>query len=239
MSFIVLDIETIVDPALPAYQPKPGGNDFPPVPHWSVVCIGAALLDDACVVDRIGLVNEVHGEAAKVQGLVALLASRRPCVVGVNSRGFDLPVVAARCVRYGIAFPWYYEPPKKQDPRYRFGTETHLDLLDYLGGFGAVRSNGGLDVWARLCGFPGKRGTTGADVDELHAAGEHERIGSYCMEDVATTCALLMRVQMVRGLLSREAYGAAATSLLSLLEREPRLAELGAGVDRPRFLLTT
>ncbi len=39
-----------------------------------------------------------------------------------------MPVIAAQALRYGLVFPWYYEP---HGARYRY-RDRQIDLMDFL-----------------------------------------------------------------------------------------------------------
>jgi hypothetical protein len=76
------------------------------------------------------------------------------CLVTWNGRGFDLPVINLRSLMHGVPCKWYYD---NRDVRYRYSAEGHLDLMDFLGDYGAARNMKLGDV-ARLVGLPGKTG---------------------------------------------------------------------------------
>ncbi len=62
----------------------------------------------------------------------------KPQVVTWNGRGFDLPVLALRGLRFGLDFGWYY---RGEGYRYRFSEEGHLDLCDVLSDHGAAQDD--------------------------------------------------------------------------------------------------
>src|SRR5215468_11433458 len=101
--------------------------------------MGAALLDARHVLRRVWVVGE-DGDKDERGTLAALAgyldAHRDLTIVTWNGRGFDLPVVAARCLRHGVAFPWYYQ---RRDARYRYSPDGHLDLMDLLADHGATK----------------------------------------------------------------------------------------------------
>ena len=109
--------------------------------------------------------------------------------------GFDLPVLASRCLRHGFPFRYYYQA---RDVRYRFSPDGHLDLMDFIADFGAARSSR-LDVVAKLCGMPGKVGVDGKDVGPLVHAGRIEQVRNYCLCDVVQTAGVFLRVQLAAG----------------------------------------
>ena len=78
---------------------------------------------------------------------------------------------------------------------YRYESEqygkiiTHLDLLDRLTFFGAVRRKGGLHMWCRAFGIksPKSEGVSGEDVAQLFKDKEYMKIAEYCFDDVLAT----------------------------------------------------
>ncbi|HEU4405822.1 MAG TPA: ribonuclease H-like domain-containing protein [Polyangiaceae bacterium] len=231
-SSLVVDIETIPDPELVTTPPAEGGPLPPPVCH-QIVAIGVCWLDDRCKLQRIGLVGSGKPEAAMLADFARFLDEREPRLVTWNGRGFDLPVIAARCFRHGVPFRHYYE---RRELRYRFSCDGHFDLMDYMADFGAARP-AKLDVAARAAGMPGKLGVDGSDVARLVAAGRLADVQRYCVTDVVQTTAVYLRLELVRGALDPDAYRRAMHRLLSAAEGDPRCDELVAALDRDRLLL--
>src|SRR5262249_55972178 len=145
--------------------------------------------------------------------------------------GFDMPVILARSLHYGLSFPWYYAG---RDARYRFSIEGHFDLMDFLVDHGATRGYS-LNLAAKLIGMPGKMDTNGGDVAEMVAGGRIEEVISYCLSDVAQTVAVLLRTQLLRGEITLAEYIEGAEALLRGIEREPRLAPMLPLIDQRRF----
>ncbi|HEV8244855.1 MAG TPA: 3'-5' exonuclease [Polyangiaceae bacterium] len=232
-SFLVLDIETVLDPELPIVVPSTDAERLPAPPHHRVVVIGALLFDAAYEVKRMGTFSEAKDEAGILGDFAKLMDERRPTIVTFNGRGFDMPVIATRCLRYGIPLRHYY---RSRDVRYRFSAEGHLDLMDFVADFGAARSSR-LDVIAKLCGMPGKVGVEGKDVGPLVHAGRLQEVRNYCLCDVAQTAAVFLRVQLLRGELDREAYLAAAGRLITAIRGDERLLPVATGLNEKRLLL--
>ncbi|HEX4406171.1 MAG TPA: ribonuclease H-like domain-containing protein, partial [Polyangia bacterium] len=159
--------------------------------------------------------------------------TRKPHLVTWNGRGFDLPVLALRGLRFGLNFNWYY---RGEGYRYRFSEEGHLDLGDVLSDHGAARMTS-LDGAARLIGLPGKDGIDGSQVEGLFHAGQIESLRNYCLSDVAQTAFLFLRYRLVAGVIERDAYRRAATGLLAAMESDGRFGRLLGAVDRTRLLL--
>ena len=143
--YLVLDLETVLDTSLPPPKKRKDGSDsFPAPPYHKIVVMGAALHDAAYRLRSIWIVGEGRDEFAALAALVAFLNARlsegvETTLISWNGRGFDLPVIVARCLHHGLAFPWYYQ---QRDARYRYSTEGHVDLMDFLADHGASRSYG-------------------------------------------------------------------------------------------------
>jgi predicted PolB exonuclease-like 3'-5' exonuclease len=231
-SHLVLDIETVLDPELPISQTSEVER-LPAPPHHKIVVIGLLLFDPAYQVKRIAVLSEAKDESGMLQDFARYLEAQRPCMVTFNGRGFDLPVIATRCLRYGITFRHYYHT---RDVRYRFTADGHLDLMDYIADFGATKS-AKLDVIAKLCGMPGKVGVDGKDVGPLVHAGKIQEVRDYCLCDVAQTAGVFLRLQLVRGEIDRERYIFGMNSLLAAIRENPKLAPVAAALNEERLLL--
>ena len=229
---LVLDIETVLDPELPIAESSEAER-LPAPPHHKVVVIGALWFDRGSDVRRIGVMGEGKSERDILYDFVKLVGERRPCLVTYNGRGFDLPVIATRCLRHGIPFPHYYE---SRDLRYRFSAEGHLDLMDYVADFGAAKPSK-LDVIAKLCGMPGKVGVDGKDVGPMVHAGRLQEVRDYCLCDVAQTAAVFLRVQLLRGRLLPDAYRVGMQKLIMTIKADDRVAPVARGLNEQRLLL--
>jgi predicted PolB exonuclease-like 3'-5' exonuclease len=148
----------------------------------------------------------------------ASMLTRKPRVVTWGGRRFDLPVIVARCMVYGTPLPDYFGA-RPVDYRYRYQRNAHLDLSDWVSDHGAAQ-RASLDVTAKSLGLPGKTDTTGADVADLWAAGEHERVRSYCLQDVVTTALVLLRFELVTGDLTPEQHHASWERMLDFARAE-------------------
>lgn len=232
-SFLVFDIETILDPELPIVE-SAEAQKLPAPPHHQVVAIGALHIGADYSMRRLGIVGrESTDEATLLREFAELLENHRPTLVSFNGRGFDLPVIGMRCLRYGVQFRSYY---RSRDMRYRFSEVGHFDLMDYLADYGAAKQ-ARLDVVAKLCGLPGKVGVDGKDVGPLIHAGRIEEVRAYCLCDVVQTAGIFLRVQLLRGELTREAYLTAMRDLIRLTEQDERVQAVKNGLRLERLLL--
>lgn len=228
----MLDIETVLDPELPIAEA--GDTErLPPPAHHQVVAIGALWIDSQGTPRRLGIVGDDRDEPGLLTDFAKLLDERRPDLVTYNGRGFDLPVIAMRCLRYGIPLAHYYQA---RDVRYRFSPEGHLDLMDFIADFGATRPSK-LDIIAKICGMPGKVGVDGKDVGPLVHAGRIQEVRDYCLCDVVQTAGVYYRVQLLRGQLNRDEYLRCMQALLDMIRQDPRLQPVAAALNEPRLLL--
>jgi predicted PolB exonuclease-like 3'-5' exonuclease len=71
------------------------------------------------------------------------------------------------------------------------------------------RIRGGFNLLARLIGLPGKTWVDGSMIQGLWEAGQLGLIHTYCRQDVIQTYGLFLRIELMRGRLTPEAYHAA------------------------------
>ncbi len=226
---LVLDIETIPDPELPRQDDS---DRVPPPPYNQIVTLGCMLLEDH-VPRRLGVVGEGKSEGQILTDFAQWLDAKKPTVVTWNGRTFDMPVITSRALRHGVPMPWWFTD---RNTRYRYSTDGHFDLMDFLADFGAAK-NARLEVYAKLVGFPGKVGVDGSQVLPLVHAGKLAEVNAYCLCDVVQTAAIFLRVGLLRGSYDRGRYRELARGLLAFIDEEPRLAPVASVVNRPRFLL--
>jgi len=131
---------------------------------------------------------------------------RRPTLVSFNGRTFDLPLLELAAFRYGVSLPgWFAARARGTDqPRNRYNTASHLDLLELLTNFGSSRFVGGLNLAANLLGKPGKMDVQGCMVQDLFNAGRLTEISDYCRCDVLDTYFVFLRTRVLIGELSLE-----------------------------------
>lgn len=125
---------------------------------------------------------------------------KQPTLVSFNGRGFDMPLLELAAFRYGLSLPGWYQAGKSfEQPRNRYNTEAHLDLLDTLTNFGATRFVGGLNLVANLLGKPGKMDVQGDMVQDMVEAGRQKEVADYCRCDVLDTYFVFLRTRVLLG----------------------------------------
>ena len=126
---------------------------------------------------------------------------QNPTWVSFNGRSFDMPLLELAAYRYGCSLGSWFSPKTKSfdQPRNRYNTRSHLDLLDVLTNNGASRFNGGLNLAAELIGKPGKMATSGFMVQDMFDDGKLGEISDYCRCDVLDTYFVFLRCSVLRG----------------------------------------
>ncbi len=150
-------------------------------------------------------------------------------LVTFNGRGFDLPVVENRSLRYGIGSAEYFSSRDKfNNYRYRYAPEFHFDIVEFLTNFGAT-FRPSLDAVAKLLGLPGKTEMNGAEVEGEFERGNLTGIAEYCMRDVALTYFIFLQCHRMRGLFRGDfhaTYAEAVEYFRGQLANRPFLGDL-------------
>jgi hypothetical protein len=152
-------------------------------------------------------------------------------MVDFGGRGFDAPLAAVRAMRYGIDASVLFS----RDFSDRYRGYQHLDLVEAVTNFGAAQKPK-MAAMARLVGWPGKTGVDGSQVDQMVRDGRLEEVERYCMWDVANEAAILLRLELVRGIFSPDEYASYARALLDLVDADPDFEALRDLIDRELFL---
>lgn len=115
--------------------------------------------------------------------------------VTFNGRSFDIPFLLVRSAVHSV------KPTKNLMSNRYLGSQwagaKHVDLLDQLSFYGAVRRPGNLHMWCRAFGIksPKADGVTGHDVAKLFRAGRSLDIARYNIGDLKATRDLYDRWQ--------------------------------------------
>jgi hypothetical protein len=108
-------------------------------------------------------------------------------IITFNGRGFDGPFLLFRSAVLGIR-------PTRNLMGNRYDTASHVDLLDQLTFYGALRKFN-LDFFCKTFGIdsPKEHGITGLDLGGLVEQGRYKEIAEYCLGDVRATAELFRR----------------------------------------------
>ncbi len=113
--------------------------------------------------------------------------------VTFNGRTFDVPFLMVRSAIHGI------RPTKNllanRYLNYHPANARHIDLLDQLTFYGALRKKGSLHLWCRAFGIesPKAQGVDGDDVKALYENGKSADIARYNARDLRATAELYER----------------------------------------------
>ena len=108
-------------------------------------------------------------------------------VITFNGRGFDCPFLLFRSAVHGIR-------PTRNLMGNRYDTAGHIDLLEQLTFYGALRKFN-LDFFCKVFGIesPKSHGITGLDLGKLVEEGKYREIAEYCLGDVRATAELFRK----------------------------------------------
>ncbi|WP_298756593.1 3'-5' exonuclease [uncultured Campylobacter sp.] len=187
------------------------GSEFLPVCFHRVVSISAVMADGFGRFLRVSTL-EGENERDKIAKFLAFIEDFNPRLVSFNGRGFDLPMIMARAMCYDLSAAAYFETndrdnnkSKWENYRSRYDGRFHLDLLDHISDFGAVRGLK-LDHICASVGLPGKYDVHGDQVLQLYYAGEQTKIDEYCRSDVLNTYWLFLKYELLRGKITKDDY---------------------------------
>lgn len=184
-----------------AREKSASGSDFLPVSYQIpvAVCIGR-VGPDYRLQSLVCLDDPQFRPAEITRGFWKGVEHYKAKLVTFNGRSFDLPLLELAAFRYGVSAPQYFGA---RGARYRYG-DGHRDLHDLLGNYGAVRLAGGLNLFSKLLGKPGKMDTWGHQVLDLHRQGKLREINHYCTHDVLDTYFVFLRHCVLTGELTLE-----------------------------------
>ena len=145
-----------------AAQKAASGSEFLPVMFHRVVAISSVMADEYGKFLRVSTMKGAN-EREILNKFIGFVNSHNPRLVSFNGRGFDLPMILTRAMRYNVSFPSFYEVENKElgkgkwDGNYRdrYSGKFHFDLLDHVSEFGSVRGLK-LDTLCASLNLPGK-----------------------------------------------------------------------------------
>jgi predicted PolB exonuclease-like 3'-5' exonuclease len=121
-------------------------------------------------------------------------------LVTYNGRGFDVPLMEMAAFRFGCNLGEFGLMLRRD----RYGLAQHIDLMDWMGNFGAIRHPGGLNLLSKLLGKPGKMDVSGDKVYSLFLKGQLQLINDYCACDTLDTYFVFLRSRVLTGEITLE-----------------------------------
>jgi predicted PolB exonuclease-like 3'-5' exonuclease len=224
-AYIVFDIETVPNGSLiadvlyagenlsaeeavarqekEALDASDGKSSFVPLTFQAPVIIAVARVSADFQLQKVAILDAPHYRERRMVELFWKGIETYPdaTLVDFGGRGFDLPVLELAAFRHGISLPTYFG--KGGAYRARFG-DRHLDIMEWLGNWGAYRMRGGLNLLAKMLGKPGKMDVRGELVAGLWREGKKNLVASYCVCDVLDTYFVFLRTRVLTGNISCE-----------------------------------
>jgi len=147
-----------------------------------------------------------------IENFLNFIDKKEPKLVSFNGRAFDMPMLMIRAMKYNLSCPAYFEKENRElnkskwdNYRSRYSDRFHVDLMDHIGEFGAVRGLK-LDTVCKMAGLPGKYDVHGDEVTKLYYENEIKKIKEYCESDVLNTYWLYLKYELLKGLITKEDY---------------------------------
>jgi len=188
-------------------------TSFLPLPYHRVVALSGVVADEFGRFVKVGdFGNGSCEEEDIIRHFFEYVERKNPRLVSFNGRGFDIPMLLIRALRYNLSFHAYFEQndpiqnkSKWENYRQRYAEHFHTDLLDSLGGFGAVRSLR-LDTLCVMSGLPRNNDVSSEELLELYYQGEQEKINEYCQSETLCTYWLYLKYELLKGDITQDDY---------------------------------
>lgn len=220
-------------------QEEKSGSAFLPLPFHKIIAISALICDDFGRFIKIGNFassdsnkNDCPNECDILEEFLRYLNKNNPKLVSFNGRNFDLPAIMLRAMKYNLSAESYFETSndmlsktKWENYRSRYSENFHIDLLESLGSFGAVRGLN-LDTICKMAGIVGKYDTKGDEVYRLFYEKQYEKIKEYCQSDVINTYWLYLKYQLLQGKITRIDYADLLNIFLAKMPKDKSYSEV-------------
>ena len=187
-------------------------NTFLPLPFHKIISICAVIADDCGMYEKVSCID---GDSEKdlIENFLNFINKKNPKLVTFSGRSFDIPLLLLRAMKYSLCVPAYFETDNRilnktkwDNYRYRFSDRFHVDLMDHISEFGAVRGLS-LDLLCSMMGIPGKFDISGDKIFELYYQKDKiDKIKEYCQSDVLNTYWLYLKYELLKGNLLKSDY---------------------------------
>lgn len=206
-------------------QREKSGSDFLPIYLHKIVSISSVIADEYGHFIKVGnfgknniSTSDENMEKSIIEDFLKFINKSQPKLVSFNGRGFDVPTIMLRAMKYNLSAYAYYEQDnsafnknKWENYRQRFSERFHTDLLDSLGHFGMVR-NLKLDNVCSMLNIPGKYDMSGDQVYKIFYDKGQEiqtrinKIDEYCQSDVLNTYWVYLKYELLKGQITLQDY---------------------------------
>ncbi|MEX0944332.1 MAG: ribonuclease H-like domain-containing protein [Balneolaceae bacterium] len=173
---------------------------LPPMYHRMVSWVGLWIENNGKPAQKAGWNGEDELDGLK-QLFETLMTYKDFGLIHHNGRGFDLPLLTYRAMKYNLQMPLRMN---HYDIRYRF-SKVNIDLMDEFSNYGAS-SYPKLKHLGLLIDVPFKQTAEGNEVLAMYRKGELDQIEHYCYEDVMATYIVWLRLKYTVGDISEEIF---------------------------------
>ena len=191
---------------------------MPPMFHKIVAWVGLWIENNGEPRNKVSWSGDNEAEGLK-KLFEALSAFKDFGLIHHNGKGFDLPVITYRAMKYGLQLP-----PRlnTHDIKYRF-SRVNVDLMDEFSNYGASMAPK-LKHLGLLINIPFKQTAEGNAVHKMFQQGLIDQIEHYCYEDVMATYLVWLHLKFTVSELQSEFFNnlkdRATTKLLEIQSRE-------------------
>ena len=194
------------------------GNPFPKQFFHKIITIGCAIFNVSY--DQDGLesyqlvrIGSMSGDEKSIVSDFFQLADRfKPRLISFNGRGFDIPVLKYRALKYELPCT----VPVVEGSRYDI--TWHCDLFDVLSDFGTSSRNIKLHEICSLIGVPGKFGIDGSEVLNMYINNQIQTIMDYCETDVISTYLVYLRYMLRSRKINKDSFSTSTTAIEDFLQ---------------------
>ncbi|MCY3985729.1 MAG: hypothetical protein OXF23_01620 [Candidatus Dadabacteria bacterium] len=166
--------------------------------------------------------KEEYSEKRIIEDFFKVLDNYRPQLVGYNTSGADIPILAQRMIRHGLCCRYFAKRPQKAWEGADFfvrGSDWNVDLMRCVSAWG--KGTPSLHEISVVSGIPGKiDGVDGEQVAPMWLEGKLDDIVAYNECDALTTYLLWLRMAHSIGHFDSERYAQEQQMLRDMIEKE-------------------
>lgn len=177
------------------------GHDFLTPPYHKIVSLGVTEISNTDYyiksVKSITVGLPKAGQLFTEQDIIIkfdelLKKTNYDTLVSYNGKGFDIPVILRRAMKYLISMPnLFYQPNQYKSYMHKFNDDMHLDLMQ------VIPERISLQEACMTCGFSAKNGMDGSMVENASL----EDIDKYVKRDTLVTTKLLYHYLLLKGII--------------------------------------
>jgi predicted PolB exonuclease-like 3'-5' exonuclease len=205
-----------------------GGNPFPRQMFHRIVSVSILVADMKMIkgyeyykIMKIGTISSIDNtEEEIVKKFFDYLCGIKARIVSYNGRGFDLPVMKYRAMKYCISIEKLFKAGDKWNSyNQRYSLDWHCDLLEALSDFGAS-GRCKMNEVCSILGIPGKIGVDGSKVAGMFDEGKLKEIDNYCETDVLNTYLVYLNYNLLNGTINKNDFISMNIDLKKYLENK-------------------